>query len=280
VLVGALRAALAAGAADLVTVPPLALGSEPFRALDALGGPLERQAFIEPWSRRRLVLPGSFAEFVASRSPNTRWRIRREAKRLSETFGERLSVEIIRGPEGLERFVGAADRVARLTYQHALGAGFADTPEQRALAEVGLRHGWVRGYLLFLDGEPVAYWYCSTYAGTLLIRTTGFDHAHAEHRLGIHLLMRVIEDACADPSLELLDFGPGDAPYKQQFSSEAELERNLVVYAPTLRGRRLNALRSLILGSARLLRRSLDAAKLTERLRSRWRQRLRSPQRS
>jgi len=50
--------------------------------------------------------------------------------------------------------------------------------------------------------------------------------------------MRVIEDACADPSLDVLDFGPGDAAYKRQFSSDSRVERNVVVFAPTFRGRR------------------------------------------
>ncbi len=62
--------------------------------------------------------------------------------------------------------------------------------------------------------------------------------------------MRVIEDAIADPALHVLDFGPGDATYKQQFSTESHEEQNVVVFAPTLRGRRLNATRTLVLAPA------------------------------
>ena len=40
---------------------------------------------------------------------------------------------------------------------------------------VGLEHGWVRGYLLYLRDEPIAYWLCSTYRDTILIRTAGYD---------------------------------------------------------------------------------------------------------
>jgi CelD/BcsL family acetyltransferase involved in cellulose biosynthesis len=110
----------------------------------------------------------------------------------------------------------------------------------------------------------------------MLIRTGGYDGAYAEHRVGIHLLMSVIEDAIADPSLRILDFGPGDAAYKQQFSNDndSRQERNLLVFAPTFRAIRINAVRGVILGSARLVRRMLDAAKLTDRVRARWRDRL------
>jgi CelD/BcsL family acetyltransferase involved in cellulose biosynthesis len=270
-LLGVVRAALADGTADAVELPPAELGSPLLEAFTSLGGALERQPFITPWTRRRLELPGTFEEFVASRSSNTRWRIRRDARRLAETFGDDLRVEIVRDPSGLEGLVEGADRVARSTYQRALGAGFADTPEQRALAAVGLEHGWVRGYLLHLRDTPIAYWLCSTWRDTILIRTAGFDTAFAEHRVGLFLLMRVIEDAIADPGLRVLDFGPGDATYKLQFSSESREERNTIVFAPTLRGRRLNATRTLVLAPARGARRLLDETGLTDKVRARWR---------
>jgi hypothetical protein len=265
------RTALRDGTADAVELPPAELGSALLEAFLSLGGTFERQPFVTPWTRRTLELPATFEEFVASRSSNTRWRIRRDARRLAETFGDELRVEIVRDPAGLDRLVADADRVAGSTYQRALGAGFSDTPEQRALAAVGLENGWVRGYLLYLRDEPIAYWLCSTYGGTILIRTAGFDTQYAELRVGLHLLMRVIDDAIADPDLHVLDFGPGDAAYKQQFSSESRQERNVVVFAPTLRGRRLNATRTLVLAPARGARRLLDETGLTDKVKTRWR---------
>ncbi len=87
-LVDALRSELASGRADAIALPPLRVGSPVATAFDALGGPLQRQHLIAPWTRRRLALPSTFEEFVASRSPNTRWRIRRDAKRIAEELGD------------------------------------------------------------------------------------------------------------------------------------------------------------------------------------------------
>jgi hypothetical protein len=272
-LVEALRAELASGRVDAVALPPLPVDSELSAALSGLGGPLERQWFVPAWPRRALVLPGSFAEFLAACSRKRRTRLRREAVKLEQAFGDELSVAILRGPEQLEQLAGDVDRLARATYQRALGAGFADTPEQRELARIGLEHGWTRAYVLYRAAEPIAYWLCSTYRGTILLRTTGFDPAYADHQPGVYLLMRVIEDACADPALELLDFGPGDADYKRRYSSTSRDERNLVVFAPTPRGRRVNLTRNAILGAALLARRALDATQLTGRVRSRLRRR-------
>jgi CelD/BcsL family acetyltransferase involved in cellulose biosynthesis len=274
-LVAALRAELASGRLDALALPALRLDSELYEALAQLGGPFERQRFVPAWPRRALVLPGSFEEFLAARSRKRRTRLRREAVKLEQALGDDLSLAILHGPEQLEQLVRDVDRLARSTYQRALGAGFADTREQRELAQIGLEHGWTRAYVLYRAEEPIAYWLCSTYRGTILVRTTGFDPAYADHQPGVYLLMRVIEDACADQSLELLDFGPGDAGYKRRYSSTSWEERNLVVFAPTLRGRRVNLTRSAILGVALLARRVLDATRLTERIRSRLRGRLR-----
>jgi Acetyltransferase (GNAT) domain len=277
-LIGALRGVLGGGEVDVVSFPALPLGSPLLQraGLASLGGRLQRQRFGRTTERRRLVLPATYDEFVASRSSNTRWRIHRDERRVPEALGD-LAVEIVREPSQLERLFGDAEAVAAATYQRALGAGFADTPEQRELARLGLERGWLRAYLLYRGEEPIAFWLCSTYRGTLLIRTTGFDAAYAEHRPGIYLLLRAIEDAIADPALEVVDFGQGDAAYKLQLSSESHLERELVVFAPSLRGLRINAVRTPILGGALLARRVLDAGGLTDRVRTGWRGRLRRP---
>jgi hypothetical protein len=275
-LASALRDVLAGGEVDVVSFPALPVGSP----LDGLATqfpfPFTRQRFGRMTERRRLVLPATYEEFVASRSSNTRWRIHRDERRVPAALGD-LAVEIVREPSQLERLFRDAEKVAAATYQRALGAGFADTPEQRELARVGLERGWLRAYLLYRAGEPIAFWLCSTYRGTLLIRTTGFDAAYAEHRPGIYLLLRAIEDAIADPALEVVDFGQGDAAYKQQLSSESHLERELIVFAPTRRGLRINAVRTPILGGSLLARRVLDAGGLTDRVRTGWRGRLRRP---
>jgi Acetyltransferase (GNAT) domain len=270
-LVGLVEGLLRSGEIDAVAFPPFALGSELESAFGTIGGFLGHQPLIAPWTRRRLIVPSDFEEFMTSRSHKTRKGVRRDARKLEEAYGHRLEVEILRTPGDLERLVHDSDRVAGSTYQRRLGVGFADTAEQRAVARVGLEHGWVRGYLLYLDGEPVAFWLCTVFGDTMVLKNGGFDETYASYRTGIYLLMRVIEDTCRDPDLRILDFGPGDAAYKQQFSNESHEERNLVLFAPTFRARRINGARTAILGPARLAREALDAARLTDRVRSGWR---------
>jgi hypothetical protein len=266
---------LQTGEADVLSLPALPVESEEYRAFAAIGGPLERERFTTAWTRRRLVLPATYDEFLASRSARLRARVRNYGRRLEKALDGEISVQVLRRVDQLEQLAGDLDAVARLTYQRAVGGGFTDTPEERRLAAIGLEHGWLRAWVLYHRERPIAYWLCGVHRDTIMLRTTGYDPAYAEHRPGTYLLLRVIEDACADPQLRVLDFGPGRSPYKQLFSSESYEERNLVVFAPTLRGRSINLVRSGILGLAWSARRVLDATQQTERLKTAWRRRLR-----
>ncbi len=193
------------------------------RRFESLGGPLTRQP-----SHRSLDPPAARAPRHFRRLPRlarSTGHERADPSRRAATCGGVRRTAASRGgarPVRVDRLIEGAERVASSSYQRKLGVGLADTPEQRAVARVGLEHGWVRGYLLSLDATPIAYWLCSVFGDTILLRTGGYDPAFAENRVGIYLLMRVIEDACADPSLRTLDFGPGDAAYKQQFATGAD----------------------------------------------------------
>lgn len=275
-LVAALGDALARGDAQAAALPPLPVESELFARFGALGGPLERQRFVPTWTRRRLVLPESFDAFLASRSWETRRGIKKTANRLRAKFGDQMRVEVLREPASLDRLVHDLDQVASLTYHRAVGAGFADTPEHRELARIGLESGRTRAYVLYHGEQPIAYWLCSVYRGTMYLQTTGFDNAYAHDRVGIYLLMRLFEDACADPAIDVIDFGPGDADYKRLYTNDGVPERNLFVFAPTFRARRINATRTAILGLALGARRALDAVNATDRLKALWRKRLRA----
>jgi CelD/BcsL family acetyltransferase involved in cellulose biosynthesis len=274
-LVGAIRSILASGEADALALPALPVDSEVIAAFAALPGPLERQRFVPAWTRRRLELPASFEEFLRSRSRKIRAGIRYDTKKLLEALGDELSVRVVSDSSSFDEVVSDLDRVAASTYQRALGAGFADTEERRALLRVSLEHGWARVYVLDRGDEPIAYWICSVHRDRITLASTGYLPEYAPYRVGIYLLMRVIENACEDPVLRVLDFGPGRSAYKRHFSSEGYEERNLTVFAPTLRARRINVTRTAVLGPAWLARKALDRTGLTDKLKTAWRARLR-----
>ena len=176
-LIRELRKPLAAGAADVLCIPALrdGLAAAPRRAR---GGPgLLREPHVPVGTHRRLELADSYQEFLRSRSKSSRESAKRYRKKVDRELGDRLELRIYRDPADIDTIFADTEPVAAQTYQRALGVALADTPQQRALIEVGLRRGWFRCYVAYLDGRPIAFWPGYAYDGTFYIGTPGYDPA-------------------------------------------------------------------------------------------------------
>jgi hypothetical protein len=258
-------ARLALHEVDVIQTPALPIGSEPYESLAGLQQP----RFIPAWTRQLLVLPSTFDEFLAGLGRKTRSGVRYDAKRLEEALDVR--VEIVTEPD--DAVVERIDAIAGTTYQRRLGAGFS-----RARAGVlvtALAHGWARVYVLWDGDVPVSFWWCGVHRERIRLNTTGYLQSYAQHRPGIYLLMRVIEDAIADPALRVLDFGPGRSDYKQRFANDGYQERNLLLFAPRPRPQLARGLNDAVRGGGAGARAILDRTGATQRLKTAWRRRLR-----
>jgi GNAT acetyltransferase-like protein len=260
--------------ADLLFLPAQRTDSPLYRAaLDAVPA-YRRQPFEGHGVHRALTLPDSYDEFLRSRSKSTRESVKRYRKKVERDLGDRLELRIHREPGDLERIFADTEPVAALTYQRGLGVALADTPQQRALLEVGLERGWYRVYVLCLDGRTIAFWPGSAHRGTFHIGTPGYDPAYADYRIGTYIQMRMFEDLIADPDIHAVDYGVGDSEYKRRFGSQSWEEADVHVFAPTARALAVNAARSAILGADMGARAALRRAGVLERVKRGWRRRL------
>jgi hypothetical protein len=91
------REALAAGEVDAVALPYLPVDSPVLAAFERLAGPLRRQRRSRPHRRWRLPLPGTFEEFLASRSANFRSQVRGRERRLARPTGSRDAADPAHG---------------------------------------------------------------------------------------------------------------------------------------------------------------------------------------
>jgi len=222
----------------------------------------------------RLYLPESLEEFLRSRSPRTREGMRRQARRLENRYGDSLTLERFRDRDQLDRLFADAEQVAAKTYQWQLGVAFRDTPFQRTIAELAMDKGWFRAYVLYLEGRPVAFWHGLAYEGIFRTGTPAYDPSLAGLSVGNYVLMRMIEDLCADDSVIELDHGFGDAEYKRRFGDEARVEGDILIFAPSLRGARINLVITVLLAIESLASRILGRRELRTRLKRAWRRRL------
>jgi CelD/BcsL family acetyltransferase involved in cellulose biosynthesis len=273
-LLSELRRSLARREADVASLPFLPTDGTFHRAATREVPAAVRAPFARRAVHRRLELPATGEEFLRSRSKSTRESLKRYRRKVERDLGERLELRVYDSERDLERIFAETDSVAAKTYQRGLGVALADTPEQRAVIEVGLRRGWYRAYVLYLDGRSIAFWPGYAYRDTFFIGTPGYDPAMAEYRIGNYLLGRMIDDFCADPSLEAVDFGFGDAEYKRRFGSESFEESTVLIFAPTARALAVNAARSAVAASARGATAGLERVGGLDRVKRRWRRHL------
>jgi CelD/BcsL family acetyltransferase involved in cellulose biosynthesis len=257
--------------ADVVLFRRLACGSALARAATTATTFATRQHNEHSELRWLVELAPTFDEYLASLSSKTRKSARHTANRLERTFGARLSIRSFRGSGDLDVFIHDAERVAVKTYQRRLGVGYSSDRGQVAHLEMLAKHGWFRGHVLYLDGEPIAFELGELYGGRFRSLAGAYDPSYARHRVGAHLQMKQIEDLARD-SVSIFDFGIGDAEYKRKLAHTSVEETDVVLYARRPRTIWINLARSTLLGISRATEAVLNRLGLLERLEQRRRQ--------
>jgi hypothetical protein len=274
-LVDAMLEVFAAREADVIRLPGLPAGSPVLQALEERVPKFRREVLIKPRTHHQLALPGTFDEFLASRSKGTKKNIKLYRNRFERTFGAETELRLYSGPDDLTRLRQDLEVVAQKTYQRGLGVGFADSPEERSLLDLSLTRGWFRAYVLYVAGAPIAFWTGWAYGDTFYTGATGYDPAFASNRVGTYVLCRLIDNLCEDPAIRIVDFGSGDAAYKHQFGSDTWSEKDVLVFAPTVRAVGINAVRTAVHAADLGARRVLQKVGSGDRVKTLWRSRLR-----
>jgi hypothetical protein len=236
---------------------------------------LFRDHFVKPSVHWRMVVPPTINQFLERmRSKHRSW-LRRLQKGLEKEYPGQVRFERIRYPEHIDQVCRDAEEVAKKTYQRALGVGFQDSPASRKLLTHSAARGWLRAHFLYVKNRPCAFWIGRVYKNIFYLDATSYDPELKKHELGTQLLMKVIEDSCNEGT-KSIDFGLGDAFYKQRFGDQSWLESELLVFAPTLSGASLNLLLTLTNGISLVMEKALLKLRLRDRLKTKWRKKLRT----
>jgi hypothetical protein len=258
---------------DLAIFEQLRIGAPEFEALKRVFN-LTRLCPVQDTSKHWLLkLPPTWDGFLKTRSRKHRYWLQRLYRVLDREFTNQWEIQFYSTPSEANEFVDAADKVANTTYQRSLRVGFRRNEETLLRVELDARRGQLRGYVLFIKNEPKAFWYCSTYKGTLHLVATGYDPAYRIYELGTVLLMKVFQDNCGK-EIEVIDFGLGDADYKRRFGSEYFEEGSFYLFSRTARGLLLGGFVSTITLGVKVAKRLLDRLNATQRLKTYWRRRL------
>lgn len=106
----------------------------------------------------------------------------------------------------------------------------------RDFARTALERGWLRLFVLWLDGKPAAALYGFMYRGRFLYYQSGFHRDHEKHAVGLVTMGLAIQSAIEDGATEY-DLLHGGEPYKRLWSRQVRQLTRVDLFPPSLPGR-------------------------------------------
>jgi CelD/BcsL family acetyltransferase involved in cellulose biosynthesis len=113
------------------------------------------------------------------------------------------------------------------------------------------------------------------YKNIFYLNNTSYDATYKRYEPGTILFIRMIEDIIKSGATEI-DFGFGDAFYKQRFGNHQWQESSVYIYAPTIKGIGLNLIRSITIKPYRYAMRLAEETNILQKIKTFWRNKLRT----
>jgi CelD/BcsL family acetyltransferase involved in cellulose biosynthesis len=165
--------------------------------------------------RRYIDFPASEADYWKTFSSRSLSKFRRNLKKFGETRLDRVT-EIEQIPE----FLRAAHEISKQSWQSSqFGLRIRnDDAEMRQLSALA-QNNLLRSYLWWIEGQPAAFAVCNQHRGCFRYEEIAYCKQFGQFSPGRTMLHQIVEDLLRHDSPICLDFGGGDAEYKQQFSN-------------------------------------------------------------
>jgi hypothetical protein len=141
-------------------------------------------------------------------------------RRFWRDMKDRCTIERITSPSQVRGFADDVDRVYNASWQaRTYGQRRRNAESDVTRLEAIAALGYLRSYVLRLDGEPVAFVLGYQYRGRYAYEETGYDPKFSTSSPGSVLTHGLIQDLFADNPPRELDFGFGDGAYKRTFGT-------------------------------------------------------------
>jgi CelD/BcsL family acetyltransferase involved in cellulose biosynthesis len=200
---------------------------------------------------------GDFDDFLATRTRNFRHQVRLQERRLARRHDVRY-----RRTTGADQLDVDLDSLFRLhTASWGKASAFAGprTAFHRAFAHQAFEHGWLRLWILDLDGHPVAALYGFRFGNTQSLYQSGRAPEFRRESVGAVLTAHTVREALSDGIRECR-FLRGHETYKYRFANEDSGLESVCMTRTATGAMALAVMRALRSSAAtrRALRRPLD----------------------
>ena len=187
--------------------------------------------------------PRGLDAFVMSLGRSQRSKLRRKYKKALDRFEEKMQIYCLHSLADMDLAISDIEEISsKTTQRRVFGSGFFNTPQICKQMVVAAERGWLKIYILYLEDKPVAFWMGTLYNGYLQADYVGYDPSWKEFSPGILLFLSILEDV-RDEDIKTVDLGCGDTQL-QCFANDRYVESHVQIYASTLRGIKLNLLRT------------------------------------
>lgn len=244
-LVREVMRSLAAGEADLVVWEHLDVKSSMYRQAIRLPAFFERDHSRCLKQRWLMKFPNGLDSFLMSLGRSQRSKLRRKYKKVPTLFPGKVQVRCYRSIAEIDTVVSDMELIASKTAKRQLGFGFSDTLRAREQMVIAAENGWLRAYVLYLEGKPVAFWTGIVYHRCLHADHVAYDPSYGKVSPGIFLFLSILEDLRHE-DVESIDFGRGNTQLRECFCDVQRAESRTHIFAPTWRGLQLNILHTAV----------------------------------
>lgn len=175
---------------------------------------------------------------VLPRSRKSLSRLRTKERALARELGHPLQLVELRQPPDWQPYEQGIEALMNRTWQARHLGHTLRMADQIAVAG----RGWMRSFVLMARDRVVAFVLCYQGMGTLFYEQLGYDETLGKFSPGTILLHRVLEYLPDRDPPAFVDFGEGEADYKQFFANDTIQVSSLLLVRRTMRWRWLFAL--------------------------------------
>lgn len=175
----------------------------------------------------------SWESYLATLGAEHRYNFHRKWKRLNRDYQVRF--EQVRTQAQCRESIDLVMALHNLRWRDRGGSDAFHTPGlvgfHREFSQVALDRGWLRLYVLRLDGKPAASLYGFLYRRTFYFYQSGFDAAYDKHSVGLVTMGLAIKSAIEEGAEEY-DLLHGNEAYKSHWSRDSRELGRLEAYPP------------------------------------------------
>ena len=218
------------------------------------------------YQRYYVEVRGTFADYLKSLSHGTRKTMLRHVRRFQEASGGEIAWREFSRPDEAGEFYELATAISRTTYQHRLNAGLPVSDSFRRELQEMAAQDELRGYVMFLQGAPVAFALCRG-GDDLLGYQTGYDPRFRDSSPGTILHYLIFQRLFAEGRFARYDFGESEQPYKVSLANASVRCARVYYFRRTFRNLAAVTAHLLCNGLSTVAGRLLEALKVKQQIR-------------